>query len=387
MINKKLLFLLFCISNFAFCQIQWQPSWRAALDQSVLTGKSIMVECYHPSCSHCITLNTNLENAEIVSTLNENFINYKINLADFDQIEILKKYNIRLPSWPMILFFDTTERLTNYFEPNENPDLLNQQFVAESEVSCLPCREKETLEMSELLKCALYSKILQDPNFNNEIANKIFEKLDAGQHDGINSWMVFKKFVLSTDNKYFDFWINNIVKADAFEKNPNIVRDVLASMLQAKTLYLIKQESISQESIEVLKNGLRKLGADDNKLTAWTWNLDLLYYLKQNDVEQATALCNKLTIMYKGQSTYLMLYKVISDNEAQKLMYLYFLKNKEYLEATLKNPDEQKQYYVLSASFYGKNKQILSCKESLSQAKNYGLSENEHKQLLQSNCN
>ncbi|RYE40106.1 MAG: DUF255 domain-containing protein, partial [Sphingobacteriales bacterium] len=78
---------LIFISSFAFSQgIAWEPTIEGAFAKAKAQNKPVFVECYHPNCPICMSLEPTLKNAEVGKFYNQNFINYKLNLSDPKQV-------------------------------------------------------------------------------------------------------------------------------------------------------------------------------------------------------------------------------------------------------------------------------------------------------------
>ena len=58
-------FILLVFASNGFCQITWQTDFEQAKKTSLRTGKRLLIECFHPDCSHCQVLNQNLKNPEL----------------------------------------------------------------------------------------------------------------------------------------------------------------------------------------------------------------------------------------------------------------------------------------------------------------------------------
>jgi thiol-disulfide isomerase/thioredoxin len=61
-----ILFILFAINQSVSAQgIIFEPTIDAAIKKAQATGKPIFVECYHPNCPICLSLEPTLKNAQV----------------------------------------------------------------------------------------------------------------------------------------------------------------------------------------------------------------------------------------------------------------------------------------------------------------------------------
>jgi hypothetical protein len=219
---KNLIFMLFSflvLNTYSFGQIKWQKDFEVAKNIAFKTGKKLVVECFHPECSHCKLLNTILQNETVAQYFNENYTSFKIDLSNQEEVKLLDSKHIRLINYPVFLFFDNDGNFQYFIEPKEKPEDILIQFEEERGNSCINCEKSGNVEFKYKVKCATYYRLQKDFKKSDVICNKIFRELTVTEKLSQDAWNVFKKISLSPNNDFFDYWINNQKLAAQYEGN------------------------------------------------------------------------------------------------------------------------------------------------------------------------
>lgn len=358
-------------------QINWFFDFDLALKNAFKTGKKVLIECYHPECTHCKTLSENLKNETLANYFNDNYTNLQIDLSNKGQVLLLEKKNIRILNYPIFLFFDNGGNLYYFIEPQETPQGIIQQFDTERGNSCVDCEKKTDSSIKENVKCATYHRMLKDYEKSNAICNKFINELPEPEKSSQNSWNVFKKVILSTENKFFDFWINNLSTAAAFELNSNREKDVFFTIIQWQIKHLQNLSTIEKANIESIKSYLSILGGDKKRISTMLWDLELVFYLSQNDYKASAKICETLYNYYPDASTYNFLMVKINEKLASNELHSYFLSIKDKWFNAIKDDKQKKAFYLQAANFYGKNRDKNLFLENINLATRFGLSQKE----------
>ena len=373
---KKLIFTICVLLNFLGnlkAQIYWQDDFETARKIAFKTGKKVLIECFHPECAHCVTLNKNLQTAELSSYLNDNYTNIKLNLTNLEQVKLLESKNIRVTNYPMFLFFDNDGNFQYYLEPRETPQEIIQQFEEERGNSCIDCENAPDPSTIDKVRCAMFYRLLKNYDKSNLICSKFFNELPEEEKTKIGPWTVFKKAVYSTNNEFFNFYINNIPVAAELEGNTGREKDILATIIQQQQAYLQKKSDFPKWEIDSLNSYLTKMGANEKQRLNWLWNLELGHYLVKKDFQSAKAICKKMSENFPDVTTFGFLSERINEKLETNEMHSYFLEiQKKWLEG-LKEPKQKLQYFKQAAIYYGKNKDKNLCKNALNQAAIFGL--------------
>jgi hypothetical protein len=368
---KNLTLMLFSflvlIAN-SFGQIKWQKDFEVARDIAFKTGKKLVVECFHPECSHCKLLNTNLQNETVAQYFNENYTCFKIDLSNQQEENLLESKHIRLINYPVFLFFDNDGNFQYFIEPKEKPRDILIQFEEERGNSCIGCEKSGNVELKDQLKCATYYRLLKDFNKSEVICNTIFRELPATEKSSQDAWNVFKKISLSPNNDFFDYWINNQKLAAQYEGNTGKEKDVFVTVIQQRAKYLETLAAFPRWEVDSLDSYLTKLGADEKMKSVWLWSLRLSYYLTIKDYPSVKNFINKMVEFYPDASTYGFLLEKVNSNVSGNEMHPYFLEIKDKWFARIKDATQKFQYYKQAALFYGKNGDKTMCNSSLAEA-------------------
>jgi len=386
MIRKiSILFFLVGISFNSISQIVWQNDFENALKLAYQTGKNVVVECYHPECQHCMVLNKNLEDPTLVNYFNENYTNLKIDLTNLSQVDLLEKNNIRLTNYPIFLFFDKSGKFIYFIEPAETPEKIFAQFENERGNTCEDCELNLESTLTEKVRCAIYYRLKKDRVKNDIAVNNFFEALPQNEKSSQNSWNVFKKITFSPNNAFFTFWIQNLNVAASYENSRE--KDYFLTIIQMYAKYLQELPQIQKSEIDLLKNHLRGLGADEKRISIWLWDLELTYHVAQKEYKEAQKICEKMLEYYPEASTYSFLFEKLSNVLQTGDMHNYFLNVKDVWFSLLKDDKQKASYFKISGKFHGLNKDRNACVAALVNATEHGLSQEDKKLVMENYCN
>lgn len=367
-------------------QINWETDFEAARKIAFKTGKKVLIECFHPECTHCIELNKNLETPELSAYLNNNYTNMKLNLTDLEQVKLLEGRNIRLTNYPIFLFFDNDGNFQYFIEPRETPQDIIRQFEEERGNSCIDCEKSLELNTIEKVRCATFQRLTKSYNKSNTICTKFFNELPEEEKTKIGPWNVFKKVVYSTNNDFFKYYINHQALAASLEQNSGREKDVFITVIQQQIKYLENKGEYPNWEIDSIKTYLQKMGANEKQKLVWTWSLELSNYSTKKDFAAAKALCKKMSEYYPDVTTFGFLSEKINEKSSGSEMFDYFTEIKDKWLSGLKEPKQKLQFYTQSAWYYGRNKQKSQCANALDSASQFGMSLTEKNSLLVKYC-
>lgn len=369
--------LLLVLSSNIFGQIVWQTNFDEARKVAFKTGKKVLIECYHPECSHCIALNENLKNETLAKYLNENYTNMKLDLTNLEQVKLLESKNIRLINYPVFLFFDNEGDLQYFIEPKESPQEIIRQFEEERGNTCVDCEKSTDPTTIEKVRCAIFYRLTKNYEKSNAICSMFFRELPEDEKNKIGPWTIFKKVVYSTNNEFFNYYINKSALAGTLEGNNGKEKDVFISIIQQQIKYLENKADFPKWELDSLDSYLSKMGGNEKQKLTWLWSLKLGYYLTNKDFKSAKSLCYKMSEFYPDVTTYSFLSEKINAKVEGLEMYDYFLEIKDKWLAGLKDPKHKSTYYVQAAQYYSKSGQKTECKSALKEALKFGLTQSQ----------
>jgi thiol-disulfide isomerase/thioredoxin len=386
--KRGLCFLVIVLLGFnnLHAQIIWQTNFEEAKRAAFKSGKNIVIECFHPECSHCIALNENLKNETLAKYLNENYTNMKLDLTNLDQVKLLESKNIRLINYPIFLFFDNAGNLQYFIEPKESPQEIIRQFEEERGSTCVDCEKATNPTTIEKVRCAIYYRLTKNYEKSNAICSKFFKELPEDEKIKVGPWTIFKKVVYSTNNEFFNYYINKPALTGTLEGTSGKEKDVFISIIQQQIKYLENKADFPKWELDSLDSYLTKMGGNEKQKLTWMWSLKLGYYLTAKDFKSAKSLCYKMSEFYPDVNTYSFLSEKINTKVEGVEMYDYFLEIKDKWLAGLKDPKHKSTYYVQAAQYYSKSGQKTACVNSLSQAVQFGLPISEKNAFIQKYC-
>ncbi|UBM57742.1 thioredoxin family protein [Marinilongibacter aquaticus] len=379
--SSILLFIIFSFSGKA--QVDWQKSYGEAQSKAVEEGKKVLVECYHPECSHCQAFNANLELTEVYSKINEEFVGYRIDLSAAEDVKVLDSLGIHVQSYPVLLFYSSKGDFYNFLEPSaEDASLFLRQL---HEVKNQDVRTVASSSINGLGRKAQYYMLLDDMPNNNAMADAMAQELGEANLNSQLSWFLFKRCVLSIDNTLFRYWIDHQKEAEAFEGTKGIENTFYSKFYNMRRA-LLKSKAVKMEAVDDLKSTLEKLGSDEKKRVLMSWDAELLYYFQQGLTDKAQDYCNYMLQLFPEPVSYLTIYQFINLHTDSRNYFDWFKAQEEKVQAGLKNANERKIYFEESAKFYGQSGDKSQCRNLLNKAKDNGLPENKVLEITQNFC-
>ncbi len=367
-------------------QIYWETDFETARKKAFKTGKKVLIECFHPECTHCVALNKNLETPELSAYLNNNYTNIKLNLTDLEQVKLLEGKNIRLTNYPIFLFFDNDGNFQYFLEPRETPQDIIQQFEEERGNTCIDCEKSTSLTTIEKVRCATFQRLSKNYEKSNTICSKFFNELPEVEKAKAGPWNVFKRVTYSTNNDFFKYYINNLPIAANLEGNNGKEKDVLITIIQQQITHLQKKGDFPKWEMDSLYSYLTKMGANEKQKLSWLWSLELNHYLARKDFQSAKVLCHKMSEIFPDVSTFGFLSERINEKTSANEMFDYFSDNREKWLKGLKETNQKLQFYKQSAIYYGRNRQKGECAKALESATQFGMSLSEKNSMLVKYC-
>jgi len=90
-------------------EIQWEKSFKPALEKAKKENKALMVDFYTEWCGWCKKLDKDTYPAPKVVALSKRMVNIKIDAEKGEGVDLAKKYEVR--GYPTILFLDGTGKV------------------------------------------------------------------------------------------------------------------------------------------------------------------------------------------------------------------------------------------------------------------------------------
>ena len=358
-------------------EITWNPSIDDALAQAKSSGKLLFVECYSPTCPICQSLEPFFKKPEIAIKYNSNFINYKLDVGNAEQVKFLNARNIWLPSFPQFLFFDSSGNIIHQAEVTPE----NKSFIAAADGALTPEKRassfKKKFEAGDrsldlLVSLASYARVTRDTATNLAAAEELFKICPKDQLNSETSWKLTKKCVSDIDNGFAKHWFNNVATATAFEKkegHDGNENNILGGIIQA-SLYSPRGRLYTSQKLNEVKKYMTKAGAGQYA-EGVTWEFETAALIKEGKPEAALVIGEKIAAKYiaNGQSL-VYITKVFNDKYPNKN---YGTKASGWLAKAKPLLNEDKylaEYYFESARLNKNIGNVSAAKKDAQEARN-----------------
>ncbi|WP_162628247.1 thioredoxin family protein [Arcticibacterium luteifluviistationis] len=302
-------------------EISWKSSFEEALAEAKSRGELLFVECYSPTCQYCLALEPFFKEPEVAKKYNSNFINFKLNVTEAEQVKYLNERNIWLPSFPMFLYFDGDGNLVHQASADPNIASINGNADAALDPKTRASSFAKRFEDGErsikfLGDYASFTRVIKDTTAGIAAANALFEVFPKDELGSEGSWELTKKAVDNLDNGFAQYWFNHVDEAAAYEKaegHADNQNNILGGILQ-KTLYGPRGKEYDTNELKKIRLYMARIKASqyaDNTL----WEFETKANIREGNLPQALAVGNKMINTFKGNgSAYVYITRVFTDN-------------------------------------------------------------------------
>ena len=207
-------------------QVVFESSLSEAFKKAKEQNKPVFIEYYNSDCSVCKRLGDLLQSDQEVSTFyNKRFISYAMNsnesLSEEDN-NFITKANLHFESVPVLLYFDKNQNFLHH----SGVTVTSEHVINEAKKSVLPDYNtsglKAKYEAGDRSVRTLYAycdmlKVNQNETTLTKVAQQLFESFKKEELPTNKSYIILKQVVNSTENGFFQYWINNLDKLKDFE--------------------------------------------------------------------------------------------------------------------------------------------------------------------------
>jgi hypothetical protein len=315
--------------------------------------------------------------SEIAQKYNTDFINYKLDVGNAEQVKFLNSKNIWLPSFPQFLFFDPNGNLVH------QADVVTEvkSFIDAANTAQNPEKRagnfKKRFESGErgldlLVNYAAYCRLTKDTLNNLVAANELYNIYPKDQIGSEMSWKLTKKCVADIENGFAAYWFAHIPQAAAFEKkdgHQGAENNILGGIIQS-SLYSPRGRQYGTDKLALVKKYMTATGAGQY-IDGVTWEFETMALIREGKAPQTLAIGDKMVAKYiqNGQSL-VYVTKVFNDNYPDKA---YVAKAKSWLakaKPTIKENKYLAEYYFESARVHQKAGDLAAAKADAQQARN-----------------
>ncbi|MBK9934865.1 MAG: thioredoxin family protein [Cytophagaceae bacterium] len=358
-------------------KVTWNPSIDDALAQAKAQGKILFVECFSPTCPVCQSMEPFFKKPEVATKFNTDFINYKLDVGNAEQVKFLNARNIWLPSFPQFLFFDSEGTLVHQAEVT--PDV--KSFLSAAEMAQNPDKRagnyKKRFDGGErsfdlLVQYAAFCRLTKDTLSNISAANELFKLYPKNELGTEASWKITKKCVSDIDNGFATYWFNHVPQAAAFEVKEGHAgneNNILGTIVQT-SLFSAKGKQYGTAKLAMVKDYMVKSGAGQY-VDGVTWELESLALIREGKAPQSLVVGDKMSRKYEGNGqAQVYITSLFNKNYPDKA---YVAKAKAWMakaKASIKDEKLMAEYYYESARLNKNAGDIPQAKADATQARN-----------------
>lgn len=286
-------------------EITWTPTIEEALTLAKKQNKLVFVECYSPTCPVCQTMEPLFKNPEVAKFYNENFISYKLDVGNQEQVAFLNQKNIFLPSFPQFLFFNSDGQLVHQGDVVNTVASINGVAKLALDPAKRASSYSERMAKGEssvefLSAYANYALVAKDTVANQAAANRLFEIYPKDKISSQQSWQLTKKCVRDIDNGFAKYWFDHVPQAAAYEKSEGhegLQNNILGAIIQA-SLYSPKGLQYTSSQLARVKTLMGKAGAGEYA-DGVTWEYEVRALVRENKAPQALPVGARMYEKYK----------------------------------------------------------------------------------------
>ena len=224
---KKVYFSFMLLTSVLLnAQVVFESSLSEAFKKAKEQNKPVFIEYYNSDCSVCKRLGDLLRSDQEISTFyNKRFISYAMNsnesLSEEDN-NFITKANLHFESVPVLLYFDKNQNFLHH----SGVTVTSEHVINEAKKSVLQDYNtsglKAKYEAGDRSVRTLYAycdmlKVNQNETTLTKVAQQLFESFKKEELPTNKSYIILKQVVNSTENGFFQYWINNLDKLKDFE--------------------------------------------------------------------------------------------------------------------------------------------------------------------------
>ncbi len=220
------LFTVLLITLNINAQVKFETSLTEAFKLAKEQNKIVFIEYYNSDCSVCQRLGDILKKDLMVASFyNKNFINYAMNtngsLSDEDEAFILEA-NLHFESVPVLLYFDNDKKFLHHSSVNVNAEYIINEGKKAIHPDFRTSDLKSKYENGDRTVKTLYAYcnlliIQKNEDLLNRVSQELFEVFKKEELPTKKSYIVLKQVVISTENGFFQYWINHLDALKGFE--------------------------------------------------------------------------------------------------------------------------------------------------------------------------
>jgi hypothetical protein len=287
------------------------------------------VECYHPNCPICMSLEPTFKTKELGDFYNKNFVNFKLNLSDPKHVKFLNDKNIHLPGFPLFTYFDYDKNLIHLVD--EGKDAPAKAMIAKAKIALDYAQNaagyKKRYENGErnldfLISYAYFARITMDTTMAYKLGDEIFKVYPKEQLSDVMSWTITQKVIMDVENGFAQYWFNHldVAKTYAGTEHPDAEKNAMGTIIQF-SLYSKHGLMYSSAQVAKIKEYMRKVGAAQHA-DGYTWQHEARALMREGQTEKALGVIDKIAKQNVGSGMSLVYLVSICNDNATDGKYL-----------------------------------------------------------------
>lgn len=350
-------------------QITWNPNIQEALLKAKEEGKLLFVECYSPTCPVCQSIEPFFKNAEIATVYNTNFVNFKLDVGNAEQVKFLNERNIFLPSFPLFLFFDGDGKIVHKGEVSPNVASIKKAATDAIDPTKQAIGYAKRLAAGEnsldfLIEYASFARVVRDTVTNLKVADALFASYPKENIGTEESWKITKKSITDIDNGFAKYWFANVAKAAAIETKEGHAdnqNNILGGIVQS-SLYSSRGLTYDSDKLQTIKGYMTKIGAGQYA-DGVTWEYEIRAFVREGKPANALAVGNKMYNKFASNgASVIYITKVLNDLYPDKAYVASARAWLTKIKPSLADPKFLADYYFESARLHQRNGNAAAAK-------------------------
>jgi len=300
--------LLAFISTISIAQVQFEKTLEDAFTKAKAENKLVFIDYYNSECSICQQVEPMFDIKEIGDFYNTHFVGFKINTNSYlsrKDVDFIIQKGLRIDGVPKFIFFDYNQNFIHY--SGIAPDIKSFFDVAEAAID----PAKQLSKTPELYKAgdrslkllyaySSYALLFGEHELANQISDDLFEVFPKENLNNLSSYFLLKNAVFTTENGFFQHWINNLDKLKDFEtgykkgKEKEQLERIIALDLNDKNRVWTTQNLLQlRKYMELVRYS--------SNIDMILWEKELNAFVKENKTSEANALLKKIISKQKSE--------------------------------------------------------------------------------------
>lgn len=219
--------ILVLLSLQTQAQVRFETSLSEVFEKAQKEKKLVFIEYYNSDCSVCKSLGELLKNDTLVEKFyNKNFINYALNTKEGftskEDQELLDNANLHFEYVPALLYFDRNKNFIHHSGVYVTAEhVINEgkkAYHADYRTSGLKSKyDNGDKTVRTLYAYASLLKIQKNDSLLKTVNGDLFEAFPKEELSSKSSYIILKEVINSTENGFFQYWMNNLDKLKGFE--------------------------------------------------------------------------------------------------------------------------------------------------------------------------